>query len=314
MATHAHKRVIYAALFGNLFIAVIKFVAAGITGSSAMISEAIHSVVDSGNQMLLFHGMRRAAKPADPAHPFGYGMELYFWSFVVAILIFAVGAGVSIYEGVGKIMAPHPVSDVAVNYVVLAVAMAFEAAAWTIAFREFRKTKAGRGWIAAIRRSKDPAIFTVLFEDSAAMIGLIVAFLGIWLSDALNMPVLDGVASVAIGAILAATAAMLAIETKGLLIGEGASRQVVDGISGIIAEQPHVMRVNELLTMHLGPEDVLLNLSLDFDDALTADDVKDAVTGLEARIKSEFPEVTRVFIEAQNWRAHQRAVGAAPPS
>ncbi len=305
MASHASKKVIYAALFGNGAIAVTKFIAASITGSSAMLSEAIHSVVDTGNQGLLLYGIRRAKRPADPQHPFGYSMELYFWTFVVAILIFAVGAGISAYEGIIKLMNPHPVTSPHINYIVLGLAMVFEAVAWWIAFREFRRTKGSLGYLAAVRRSKDPTVFTVLFEDSAAMLGLIAAFLGIALGQALDMPELDGVASIIIGVILALTAALLAYESKGLLIGEGADPQVVAGVREIVQTKQGIERVNELLTMHLGPQDVLLTLSLDFDDRLSAGDVEIAITELEDLIKSAFPQISRVFIEAQSWTAHR---------
>ena len=237
MAAHGSKKVIYAALVGNGLIAVTKFAAATITGSSAMLSEAIHSVVDTGNQGLLLHGLRRAKRPADTAHPFGYGMELYFWTFVVAILIFAVGAGISIYEGVSKLLSPHPIKNPYVNYIVLGVAMVFEAGAWWIAFKEFRRGKGSLGYLAAVRESKDPTVFTVLFEDSAAMLGLIAAFIGIALADVWQMPALDGVASIVIGLILGATAVLLAYESKGLLIGEGTSPAVVAGIEKVVPEK-----------------------------------------------------------------------------
>ena len=305
MASHASKKVIYAALAGNGAIAVTKFFAASITGSSAMLSEAIHSVVDTGNQGLLLYGIRRAKRPADPQHPFGYSMELYFWTFVVAILIFAVGAGISAYEGIIKLMNPHPVTSPHINYIVLGLAMVFEAGAWWIAFREFRRSKGSLGYLAAVRRSKDPTVFTVLFEDSAAMLGLIAAFLGIALGQALDMPELDGVASIVIGVILALTAALLAYESKGLLIGEGADPQVVAGVREIVQTKQGIERVNELLTMHLGPQDVLLTLSLDFEDRLSAGDVEAAITELEDLIKLAFPQISRVFIEAQSWKAHR---------
>ena len=305
MASHASKKVIYAALAGNGLIAVTKFIAASITGSSAMLSEAIHSVVDTGNQGLLLYGIKRAGRPADPQHPFGYSMELYFWTFVVAILIFAVGAGISAYEGIMKLMDPHPVTSPHINYIVLGLAMVFEAGAWWIAFREFRRVKGHLGYLAAVRTSKDPTVFTVLFEDSAAMLGLIAAFLGIALGQALDIPELDGVASIVIGVILALTAALLAYESKGLLIGEGASPQVVAGVREIVRNKEGIERVNELLTMHLGPQDVLLTLSLDFDDRISAGDVEAAITELEDLIKSAFPQISRIFIEAQSWKAHR---------
>jgi cation diffusion facilitator family transporter len=304
MAAHASKTVIYAALAGNSLIAVTKFGAAAMTGSSAMLSEAIHSLVDTGNQGLLLYGLKRAKRPADATHPFGYGMELYFWTFVVAILIFAVGAGISIYEGITKLITPHPIKDPHINYIVLGMAMVFEAGAWWVAFKEFRRSKGPLGYMAAVRDSKDPTVFTVLFEDSAAMLGLMAAFVGILLGEIYGIPELDGVASVVIGIILAATAVLLAYESKGLLIGEGARPALVAKIEQIAAQKAGIDRVNELLTMHLGPYDVLVTLSLDFDDRLTAGRVEAAISELETSIKSEFPEVTRVFIEAQSWRAH----------
>ena len=234
MATHASKKVIYTALAGNALIAITKFIAAAMTGSSAMLSEAIHSVVDTGNQVFLLHGMKQASRPADAEHPFGYGMELYFWTFVVAILIFAVGAGLSLYEGIAKIIEPHPIVNPEINYVVLGLALVFEGGAWWVAFREFRRLKGPLGYFAAVRASKDPTIFTVLFEDGAAMLGLLVAFLGVALSDYLQIPMLDGVASIVIGCILGLTAVLLAYESKGLLIGEAVSPVLVAGVKSIL--------------------------------------------------------------------------------
>jgi len=307
MAAHGSKKVIFAALAGNSLIAVTKFGAAAYTGSSAMLSEAIHSLVDTGNQGLLLYGLKRSKKPADERHPFGYGMELYFWTFLVAILIFAVGAGVSIYEGIEKIRYPHPVSNVFITYIVLGAAMVFEAFAWLIAFKEFRKSKGERGWLEAVRVSKDPLVFTVLFEDTAAMLGLIVAFVGIALGDWLQIPVLDGVASVVIGLILAATAMILAYECKGLLVGEAAVPEVRQSVRAMARAHAGVNSVNELLTMHLGPQDILLNISLDMAPELTAVDVEEAVSQLERLIKEAHPEIRRVFVEIQDREAHLAA-------
>ncbi|MBT5048870.1 MAG: cation transporter [Rhodospirillaceae bacterium] len=307
-AANASKKVIYAALLGNALIAATKFAASVFTGSSAMLSEAIHSLVDTGNQLLLLFGMGRAARPADKDHPFGYGMELYFWSFVVAILLFSLGAGFSIYEGIDKLRFPHPVSDPLVNYIVLGFAMIFEGVAWTIAFKEFSKRKGDRSFFSAIRHSKDPAVFVVLFEDTAAMLGLIVALVGVSLSVQLNNPLFDAGASVVIGLILGVTAILLVIECKGLLIGEGASRAVVEGIEKIATDQPGILQVNELLTMHMGPEDILLNVSLDFADTLSSADVERAISHMEKEIKAAYPEVKRVFIEAQSRLGHQSAL------
>lgn len=315
MATSSSKTVIYAALIGNGLIAITKFIAAGITGSAAMLSEAVHSVVDTGNQGLLLYGMKRSSRPADDAHPFGYGMELYFWAFVVAILIFAGGAGISIYHGIEKILHPDPLESVYVNYIVLTLAMVFEGVAWWLAFRAFREAKGEHGYFEAVRRSKDPALFTVLFEDSAAMLGLVIALIGIALGQWLNMPVLDGVASVLIGVILALTAALLAYEAKGLLIGEGVEPEVREGIRALLNQQAGILRVNELRSMHLGPEEVLLTISVDFAGDLSADQVEAAISTMEREIKFSYPDVKRLFIEAQSWRAHQadRAAAATVP-
>lgn len=302
------KKVIFAALIGNTLIAISKFAAAFITGSSAMFSEAVHSVVDTGNQVLLLYGLKRAARPPDESHPFGYGAELYFWAFVVAILIFAGGAGISIYEGIDKLRYPHPVTSPIVNFVVLGVAILFEAGAWWVAFREFRKVKGRRSYLEAVRGSKDPALFTVLFEDTAAMLGLLAAAIGLALALLLDLHWMDGVASIVIGVILALTALLLAVETKGLLIGEAASPRVNNGIRQIIADQGTTKQINELLTLHLGAREVLVNLSVDFREDMTANQVEAAISDMEHQIKSAFPEVRKVFIEAQSRRSHEKDV------
>jgi cation diffusion facilitator family transporter len=307
MAAGGSKTVVYAALAGNALIAVTKFAAATHTGSSAMFSEAVHSLVDTGNQGLLLFGMKQAAKPADKTHPFGYGKEVYFWAFVVAILIFALGAGVSIYEGMAKLRAPHPVTDVYINYAVLGFAMLFEGGAWLVAFREFRATKSHDSYLDAIRDSKDPTVFTVLFEDSAAMVGLIIAFAGIALGQWTGEPLYDAAASIGIGVVLALTALFLAYECKGLLIGEAASPAVVAGIEAIAEASAGTLRINEIRTLHFGPNDVLVTLSLDFADSLGSADVEAEISAMELRIKESFPEVSRVFIEAQSWTAHLAA-------
>ncbi len=297
-----------AALVGNALIAVTKFIAAGITGSSAMLSEAVHSVVDTTNQGLLLWGMNRSQKPADEQHPFGYGMELYFWTFVVAILFFAIGAGVSLYEGFHKLGAPTEIQRPMVNYVVLAFALMFEGTAWTVAFREFRKRKGSAGYFKAVRLSKDPTVFTVLFEDSAAILGLLAAFIGLLLAQLLGNPTFDALASVAIGIILGCTAAVLAYECKSLLIGEAASREVRDGIRRILAQERTIISINEMLTMHLGPEEVLLTISLDFTDSISSSDVEEVISTLETRIKGKYPEIARIFIEAQSQTGHLRNI------
>ncbi len=305
------KKVIYAALAGNGLIAVTKFGAATVTGSSAMFSEGIHSLVDTGNQGLLLFGMHRAKKPADKKHPFGYASEIYFWAFVVAILIFAVGAGVSIYEGIQKVIHPHDISDPMINYIVLALAMVFEGVAWWIAYKEFATRKGKRSIFQAVQDSKDPTVFTVLFEDTAAMLGLAVAFVGIYFSQSLNLPWLDGAASIVIGIILAGTAMLLAYETMGLLIGEAADPQVVETIETLVADIPTVTHLNEIRTLHRGPDDILLALSLDFDDEMKVGEVEDAIYALELSIKERFPVVKRLFIEVQNAEHHALEVKKA---
>lgn len=293
------KKVIIAALIGNGLIAITKFIAAGITHSSAMLSEGIHSLVDTGNQVLLLFGLKQASKPADEEHPFGHGREVYFWSFIVAILIFAIGAGISIYEGIQHLLHPAESSgNYMVNYVVLGLAMVFEGAAWYYAWREFRKHKGDKGYFKAVREGKDPTLFVVLFEDSAAMAGLIVAFFGVLLTDITGIHYFDGGASVLIGVILAITAAWLAYETKGLLIGESASREKIAGIKQIAINHTEVKHVNEALTMHMGPQDILVNLSVDFVDGITAERVEEVIATIDREIKEQFPAARRVYIEA----------------
>ncbi len=312
MAVHSSKTVIYAALAGNLLIAISKYAAAWFTGSAAILSEAVHSTVDTGNQALLLYGLKRAAKPADPEHPFGHGLQLYFYVFVVAVLIFGVGAGLSLYHGIDKVRAPHAIENAYVSYIVLGLAMVFEGVVWVVAFREFRRTQGEQGWLSAMRRSKDPVVFTVLLEDSAAMLGLIVAVTGIALSQALDMPILDGVASIVIGLILAGTAAFLAYEAQSLLTGEAVDPEVRADIRRIATSEPGVVSANEVLTMHFGPRDVLATLSLEFADEISATDVEIAVSVIERRIKTAHPQVSRVFVEAQSFSAHQKAPPPVP--
>lgn len=305
MASGGGRTVILAALVGNALIAVTKFGAAAFTGSSAMLSEGIHSLVDTGNQLLLLWGLRQARKPPDARFPFGHGKEIYFWSFVVAILIFAVGAGVSLYEGIHHVMAPRALHQPEVNYIVLALAMVFEGVAWRFAFREFTRTKGRRGYLEAVREGKDPTMFVVLFEDSAAMLGLAVAFLGVLLSQLTGHYYYDGAASIIIGLILGGTAIWLAYETKGLLIGESASGPIVHGVREIAGGSPIVVRVNEILTMHIGPDFILCNLSVEFVRQATAADIEQTIAEMDRRIKDRFPRIKRVFVEAETLRQRQ---------
>ena len=299
-------KVIIAALAGNIAIAACKTVAAAITGSAAMFSEAVHSAVDSGNELLLLHGLRRAARPADAEHPFGHGLQLYFWVFVVAVLIFGLGAVVSAVQGMHKLVAPEPVKHVIVNYVVLGLSILFEIASWIVAFREFRRQQVAPGWFASARRSKDPTVFAVLLEDTAALIGLVMAVIGIGLADVLNLPVLDGVASLGIALVLVVTAGFLAYESQSLLTGEAVFPEVRRGIERIAAAAPDVVGINQVLTMHFGPREVLVALSLDFDDSVSAAQIEAAVAHIERAIKTQFPEVARVFVEAKSFEDHLR--------
>ena len=298
----SRKKVVYAALIGNCFVAATKFIAALTTASSAMLSEAIHSLVDTGDQLLILYGLRRAKMPADERFPFGHGKEIYFWSFIVAIQIFGVGAGLSIYQGIHRLAAPRPVLNPIVNYVVIALSMVLEGASWSISLREFSKAKGKGDYFEAVHRSKDPSIFVVLLEDSAALLGLVIAFAGIYLSQATGNPRFDALASIIIGFILAATATLLDHETKGLLIGESANREVVKGIRDIAESCKEIQHVNEILTMHMGPDFVLVNISVDFTDPASANEIEKAVAGLDREIKQVYPQVKRVFIEAEAWR------------
>ncbi|MDG4853368.1 MULTISPECIES: cation diffusion facilitator family transporter [unclassified Mesorhizobium] len=312
MAGHSgSKRVIYAALAGNIAIALTKFAAAFFTGSSAMLSEGVHSLVDTGNGALLLYGMRRAARPPDLTHPLGHGRELYFWSFIVALLVFALGAGVSFYEGVVHIMAPEPVVNAKVNYIVLGLSFLFEGSSWLVALKEFRQQKGKQGWFQAVRRSKDPSVYTVLFEDSAALLGLVVAFAGILTSELLAIPELDGAGSIGIAVILGATAIFLARESKGLLIGEPASPEVQRKVLAIAQEEPAVQRANGILSVHIGPEEIVAGLSIEFEDHLTAPEIEACVERLEARLKSDMPEITRLFVKPQatgTWERRRKAI------
>jgi cation diffusion facilitator family transporter len=265
-----------------------------------MLSEGVHSLVDTGNEVLLLYGLHRAARPPDLNHPFGHGRELYFWSFVVAVLIFAIGAGVSVYEGVTHIMAPEPMENPTTNYIVLAISAVFEGTSWTIALREFNQEKGDLGYLAAIKKSKDPTTYTVLIEDSVALIGLAIAFAGIFAAQLLHDPRLDGVASVAIGLLLGAVAIFLARESKNLLIGEPALPEVREAILKLATADKAIRHVNGVITTQLGPDQVIASLSLEFEDHLSVDDVEHTIERLEAAIQQTNPEVTTLFVKPQS--------------
>ncbi|MEO1800523.1 MAG: cation diffusion facilitator family transporter [Cyanobacteria bacterium J06629_2] len=301
------KKTIYAAMAANFAIAITKFVAASITGSSAMLSEGIHSVVDTGNELLLLWGLRLSKQPADDSHPFGYGQELYFWTLIVALFIFAIGGGMSIYEGILHVNHPEPLSDPRWNYGVLGFAVIFEGYSWNVALQEFLRSKGEESFWRAIRASKDPTIFTILFEDTAALIGLFVAFLGVLGGHLLNNVYLDGVASIIIGVILCGVALLLATESKDLLIGEGAKPEVVANIRTITNSDPAVEKVMKVLTLHFGPQEILLNLEIKFVDELESKELAIAVERLESSISNQHPEIQNIFIEAKSISAKRKA-------
>jgi cation diffusion facilitator family transporter len=299
-ATATSRRVVYAAILANLSIAATKFFAAAMTGSSAMLSEAIHSVVDTGNQLLLLLGLKRSQRPADEQFPFGYGKELYFWSLIVAILLFGVGGGMAVYEGFTHLLHPEPLADAFWAYVVLGASAVFEGTSFTIAVRALRK-RPGTGalWL-RVHRSKDPSVFTVLFEDLAALLGIVTAFVGVLVSHLMNNPAVDGIASIVIGLILAAAAVALAYESRGLLLGESASPEIVASVRQIATSDPAVRDVSALLTMHMGPQDVLLNLEVVLKPSLSAQEQLAAVARIEKIIRSHHQAIKRIFIEGHS--------------
>jgi len=307
---NSSKTVVHAALAGNVLVAATKLFAAIWTGSSAMMSEAVHSFVDSGNELLLLYGLRRAARPPDAQHPLGYGRELYFWSFIVALLVFALGAGVSIYEGIGHIRRPEPISQPFINYVVLALALIFEGGSWVISLRQFREAKGALGYYEAFRRSKDPASFMVLFEDSAALAGILIAGLGTFAAVQLHQPVIDGYASVLIGVVLAVIALLLARESKSLLIGERADRPLGDSILRIAGAEPSVTRANGVLTMQLAPDQIVAALSLDFEDHLSAGEIEQAVLEIERKVRASHPQVLTLFVKPQTDKSYRAGMAS----
>jgi cation diffusion facilitator family transporter len=294
------KTAVLAAIAGNLSIAAIKFLVGALTGSSAMLAEGIHSLVDTGNGALLLLGLRMSKRPADEEHPFGHGKELYFWTLIVAILIFAVGGGMSFYEGILHVLHPSPIQNEAWNYAVLAVAFIFEALSWTVAWKVFRSQRNGQGLFHAIETSKDPTTYTVLLEDSVALLGIVIAFLGILLASRLQNPYFDGGASMAIGVLLACVAVFLASQSKGLLIGEGADRKILDGIQMIAKADPAVELTKPALTMYFGPHEILLALDVQFHAGLSAAEVTEAVDRMERQIRRQYSDIAHIYIEAES--------------
>jgi len=300
------KIAIYGALAANIGIAVVKFIAASITGSSAMISEGIHSTVDSGNSLLLLLGMKRSQRAPDRGHPFGHGKEIYFWTLIVAILVFSLGGGMSIYEGISHLQHPEELKDPFWNYIVLVISMGFEGASLLYAVREFNKSRGKLGFWKEVGMSKDPALFAVIYEESAAIAGLIIALFGVFLGHYFGNPVFDALASILIGLVLVAVAITMVKESKGLLVGESADRAIVEGIYNLVSSDKDVETLYFPLTMHLAPNEILLALDVEFRKDMTVENLFGGIAKLEDKIKKEFPTVKKIYIEAKNFGGRDR--------
>ncbi|BDD01134.1 cation diffusion facilitator family transporter [Persicobacter psychrovividus] len=292
------KKAIYGAILANTGIAISKFVAAYFTGSSSMLSEGIHSLVDTGNGVLLLYGIKQSQRPADHAHPFGYGKEVFFWSFVVAIMIFALGGGIALYEGIHHLIEPKPLGNPTWNYVVLILALVFEGSALRVALQEFKKGANGLPFIKALRESKDSSTVAIVIEDTAACIGLVLALISVILGHVTGIVYFDGLGSISIGLLLIGVSLFFAAECKGLLIGEGLSSKNVDKIQMILKKHPYVDSAKRPLSLYFGPSEVLLNVEVDFKDELTAREIEQTVVTIEDAIKQEVPAVNKIFIEA----------------
>jgi cation diffusion facilitator family transporter len=293
------KLTIYSALIANLLIAVTKFVAGAISNSSAMLSEGIHSLVDTVNELLLLLGLRRSKKEPDASHPFGYGKELYFWSFIVSILIFGLGGGISIYQGIVHIIKPEPIGNPLISYIVLGISFLFEGTSLVIAIRQFKQLKGEQSWWQAIVKSKDPSSFLVLFEDSAAVVGLLIVFICTYLNHKLNLPFLDGVASLLVGILLVVVSSILARESRSLLMGEGIARETKSKISALIEKDERVLKVMHILSTYQSPEEVVLMLIVAFKDDLTTQDINEAIDQIRELVKQEFKLVRFVMVQPE---------------
>lgn len=303
MATRESKGVLYAAIFANVAIAICKFVAAALTHSSAMLAEAFHSTADTGNELLLLWGMKRSSRPPDALHPYGHGKVLYFYSLLVAVYIFGVGGGLAIHEGISHLKHPEIPTHPAWNYAVLALSAAFDFYSWRISYRELRSRKDPNESIwDEIIGGKDPTVFTVFLEDSAGLVGILLAFLAIFLGHQFHNPYLDPIASIAIGSVLAVIAIFLGRESGALLVGERTNRTRIKCLRDIITADPAVDKVGDLLTMQLGPEQVLLNVDIQFRRNLNLQELESAIDRIEARIRKEQPSVQRIFIEAESFK------------
>ncbi|OUJ75998.1 cation diffusion facilitator family transporter [Hymenobacter crusticola] len=312
MSGHSSSKfAIYGAIGANVAIAISKFVAAYFTGSSAMLSEGIHSFVDSGNGFLILLGVKQSEKPATTQHPFGRSKELYFWALIVAVLVFSVGGGMSFYEGIEHLRHPAPITDPTWNYVVLGLSILFEGISCTLALKAFNQDRGSMGFWETLRRSKDPSVFAILMEDIAALVGLTFALAGVYLGHALNNPYFDGAASILIGLLLVTVAIFLIYKTKGLLIGEGVDEETLASLQIIARAQPGVENVRPPLTSYLGPQDVVLALDVQFERNLSAAQVEQAIDGLQDAIRAKYPEFKRIFIEAKSIGQKERMASAA---
>lgn len=300
------KIAIYGALAANLCIAAVKFIAASVTGSSAMISEGIHSTVDSGNSLLLLLGMKRSQRPPDKGHPFGHGKEIYFWALIVAILVFSLGGGMSVYEGITHLQHPQELKDPFWNYIVLFSSMIFEGASLIYTIRQFNKSRGKSGFWKEVSLSKDPGLFAVIYEESAAIMGLLIALAGVFLGHYFNNPVYDAVASMLIGLVLIIVAIIMVKESKGLLVGESANSTIVKGIYNLVESDPKVETLYFPLTMHLAPNEILLALDVEFQKDMTVDELFTTINQLEEKIKDTFPSVKKIYIEAKNFGGNER--------
>jgi len=296
------KVAIYGAIAANSAIAVCKFIAAFFTGSSAMLSEGIHSLVDTGNGILLLFGIKLSKRPPDAKHPFGYGNEIFFWSFVVAILIFALGGGIAIYEGIRHVIHPRVLENVHWNYVVLILAMIFEGSALYVALKQFKTTRRGRPFFKALKESKDSATIAVVVEDSAALAGLMIALLSVFLGQVTGWVYFDGMGSILIGVLLVSVSYFFAIECKALLVGEGLGKGNLDRIEAILKADPRVAAHRRPLSLYFGPEEVLVNLDVHFIDDLNSDEIEETIDRIEVEIKQAVPRVNRIYIEADTIR------------
>lgn len=293
------KKAIFSAIFANIAIAISKFIAAIFTGSSTMLSEGIHSLVDTGNGILLLLGIKRSKRPPDDEHPYGYGNEVYFWSFVVAVLIFALGGGIALYEGIKHILHPKEITGAIWNYVVLVSAIIFEGTSLIIALKEFNKTREGTSFFKALSDTKDTTTAAVVIEDSAAVIGLFLALLSLFVGQITGIVYFDGIGSILIGLLLLSVSTFFAIECKSLLIGEGLNKKDIQKIQKILSEEKNVLTYKKPLSLFFGPEEVLVNLNVNFKDGLVSDEIEKVIDGIEKKIKNEIPAVNRIFIEAE---------------